>query len=243
MTNKKLLLPVVVVLLTCGLFAAPAFADISLYDWAMNIDGSMWEYSAGDSIPGDTSAFDDITGLGIINVTVSGTGTHFVGLFVDHEIDETTNTFFNETGATSGSPAAGQSWEIDEPGYSLAPDPGAGDIYWNLVDSDPTVAGSLLDNGIGTSIYANTTFPDDVSMAMGWDFDVADVPAIITFSLSDIAPLSGFYLVHHDPDSSASIYFSSTLVAIPAPGALMLGAIGAGCVGWLHRRRALKGSL
>jgi len=230
MTNKKLLLPVVVVLLTCGLFAAPAFADIGLYDWAMNIDGTMWEYSAGDSIPGDTSAFDDITGLGIINVTVSGTGTHYVGLFVDHEIDEFANGFSNETGATSGSPAAGQSWEIDEPGWFN------GDIYGNLGAGD-------LDNGIGTSIYGNTTFPDDVSMAMGWDFDVADVPAVITFNLSDTAPLSGFYLIQNDPDSSASIYFSSTLVAIPAPGALMLGAIGAGCVGWLHRRRALKSSL
>jgi hypothetical protein len=225
MTNRKMLLPVVVVLLTCGVFAAPAFADISLFDWAGNIDGTI------SSPPGmDVSAFDHITGLGIISVTVSGTGSHYVGLFVDHEIDEAINTYFNETGATSGSPAAGQSWEIDEPGFV------DGDIYGNLEAGD-------LDNGIGTSIYGNTTFPDDVSMAMGWDFDVADVPAIITFSLSDIAPLSGFYLVHHDPDSSASIYFSSTLVAIPAPGALMLGAIGAGCVGWLHRRRALKGSL
>jgi len=230
MTNKKLLLPVVVVLLTCGVFSVPAFADVTLYDWAVNIDGSMWEDSAGDSMPGNTSAFDDITGLGIITVTVSGTGNHFVGLFVDHEIDELANGFSNETGATSGSPAAGQSWEIDEPGWFN------GDIYGNLGAGD-------LDNGIGTSIYGNTTFPDDVSMAMGWDFDVADVPAVITFNLSDTAPLSGFYLIQNDPDSSASIYFSSTLVAIPAPGALMLGAIGAGCVGWLHRRRALKSSL
>jgi len=230
MTNKKLLLPVVVVLLTCGVFAAPVFADIGLFDWAVNIDGSMWENFAGDSIPGDTSAFDDITGLGIITVTVSGTGNHFVGLFVDHEIDEFANGFSNETGATSGSPAAGQSWEIDEPGWFN------GDIYGNLGAGD-------LDNGIGTSIYGNTTFPDDVSMAMGWDFVLADVPAVITFNLSDTAPLSGFYLIQNDPDSDASVYFSSSLTAIPAPGALMLGAIGAGCVGWLHRRRALKSSL
>jgi len=237
MTNKKMLLPVVVVLLTCGVFAATA-ANIGLYDWAVNIDGSTWEYTAGDSMPGDTSAFDDISGLGIIAVTVSGAGSHYVGLFVDHEIDEATNTYFNETGATSGSPAAGQSWEIDEPGYI------SGDIYGNILDS------ALLDNFTNVSIYGDTASPNDVSMAMAWDFSLtADETASIGFLLSDAAPAGGFYLVHHDPDSPASIYFSSTLrirgddVVIPAPGALMLGAIGTGCVGWLQRRRALKSSL
>ena len=225
MTNKKMFLPVVVVLLACGVFAAPAFADIGLFDWAGNIDGII------SSPPGmDLSAFDDITGLGTITVTVSGAGSHYVGLFVDHEIDEADNTYFNETGATSGSPAAGQSWEIDEPGWFN------GDIYENFV------AGAL-DNGIGTSIYGDTTFPDDVSMAMGWDFDLADLPAIITFNLSDTAPSGGFYLIHNDPDSAKSVYFSSSLTVVPVPGAFLLGVIGAGCVGWLHRRRALKGSL
>ena len=222
MTNKKLLLPVVVVLLTCGAFAAPAFADISLFDWAGNIDGTI------SSPPGmDVSAFDDITGLGIISVTVSGTGSHYVGLFVDHEIDELSNTYFNETGATSGSPAAGQSWEIDEPGFV------DGDIYGNLEARD-------LDNGIGTSIYGNTTFPDDVSMAMGWDFVLADQPALITFNL-DRAPPGGFYLEQYDPDSDVSVYFSSSLTVVPVPGAVLMGSIGIGFAGWLSKRRELKG--
>jgi hypothetical protein len=222
MTNRKMLLPVVVVLLTCGVFAAPAFADISLFDWAGNIDGTI------SSPPGmDVSAFDDITGLGIISVTVSGTGSHYVGLFVDHEIDEAINTYFNETGATSGSPAAGQSWEIDEPGFV------DGDIYGNLEAGD-------LDNGIGTSIYGNTTFPDDVSMAMGWDFVLADQPALITFNL-DTAPPGGFYLEQYDPDSDVSVYFSSSLTVVPVPGAVLMGSIGIGFAGWLSKRRELKG--
>jgi hypothetical protein len=232
MTNKKMLLPVVVVLLTCGVFAAPALASMTLYDWAVNIDGSMWEYFAGDSMPGDTSAFDDITGLGTINLTVSGAGSHYVGLFVDHEIDQAINTYYNENGDAVGSPAAGQSWEIDEPGYVF------GDIYGNLL-------GSALDASNGVPAGSE----DDVSMAMAWDFSLtADETANIGFFLSDAAPAGGFYLVHQDPDSPASIYFSSTLRirgdgVIPAPGALMLGAIGTGCVGWLQRRRALKSSL
>jgi hypothetical protein len=183
-------------------------------------------------MPGDTSAFDDITGLGTINLTVSGAGSHYVGLFVDHEIDQAINTYYNENGDAVGSPAAGQSWEIDEPGYVF------GDIYGNLL-------GSALDASNGVPAGSE----DDVSMAMAWDFSLtADETANIGFFLSDAAPAGGFYLVHQDPDSPASIYFSSTLRirgdgVIPAPGALMLGAIGTGCVGWLQRRRALKSSL
>jgi hypothetical protein len=224
MTNKKLLLPVVVVLLTCGVFAAPAFADISLCDWAFNIDGGLTVW--GDPLPGtvNASGFDFDEGLGTLTVTVSGPGAHSVGLFVDHEIDEAINTFFNENGDAVGSPAAGQSWEIDEPGYVF------GDIYDNILDG--ALDGS---NGVPAG------FEDDVSMAMGWDFVLADLPAIITFNLSDTAPIGGFYLQQYDPDSDVSVYFSSSLTVVPVPGAVLMGSIGIGFAGWLSKRRELKG--
>jgi hypothetical protein len=41
------------------------------------------------------------TGLGSIAVTVQGGGAHFVGVFVDHEIDEAVNGFANEYGIAS----------------------------------------------------------------------------------------------------------------------------------------------
>lgn len=70
-----------------------------------------------------------------------------------------------------------------------------------------------------------------------WIFTVdAGFPAIVEFNLSNVAPLSGFYLEHNDPDSAASVYFSSELEIVPVPSAVVLGAIGIGLAGWIKRR-------
>ena len=69
----------------------------------------------------DVSGYDDDTGLGDIIITFApGVADHyFVGGFFDLEIyeDADDDNYYNETGSTSGTPAAGQSWEIDEPGF------------------------------------------------------------------------------------------------------------------------------
>jgi len=249
--KKKFLLFTLFMLLACGVYTAPAYADISLFDWTVNIDGVVSEISLGDPIPSgmDIGLFDDLTGLGTIEVTVSGPGDHFVGLFVDHELSEATNTFFNETGSASGALAAGQTWEIDEPGFDVD-DPGdpdddylgnPGDIYWNLLDSYDLDVVSFLDNGIGEDYWDPSnprTFPNDVSMAIGWEFTVdAGFPVIVGFELSDTVVPGGFYLTQYDPDSDEHVYFSSDLTVVPVPGAVLLGAIGLSFTGWRLRRR------
>ena len=213
------------VLATASLSAQAAL--IGLFDYGFNIDGTVSLPTLGDPVPAavDISAFDDITGLGSIRITLSGAGAHSVDAFFDHEIDEAINTFFNESGAVSGVAAAGQSWEIDEPGWVT------GDIFENF-------EASALDNGIGTSIYGDTVFPEDVSMALGWDFTLAvDQTALIDLVISETAPLGGLYLTHTDPDSQASIYLSSSLdirgggQQIPAPATLLLRAVGLAALG------------
>jgi hypothetical protein len=198
-------------------------ADIDLFDWGVNIDGAVSVPSQGDPIPSavDIAGFDSFTGLGSIGVTMAGAGAHSFDAFFDHEIDEAINSFFNETGAATGTAVAGQSWEIDEPDISV------GDIFLNFEDS-------TLDNGIGTSIFGNTVFPGDVSMAMGWDFSLAaGETAFIELVLSEIAPTSGFFLSHSDPASNATIHLSSTLavtpMSVPAPAVLWL--FGSGLLG------------
>ncbi len=200
--------------------------DISLFDWGISLDGTSYcDLAPCDfdgTLPGDlpasvdASLFDFDTGLGEIAVSMSGTGSHQVSLFLDVEIDEPTNTFFNEFGATAGVPASGQTWEIDEPGYVF------GDIHGNWLDDNLEGV-----NGVPAA------FPDDVSIAIAWDFLLSPgMTASVSFFVSETAPSTGFYLIHTDPDSASSIYFSSFLMTagtpdVPEPltAPLLIGAL------------------
>ncbi|KQC04346.1 MAG: hypothetical protein APR53_10930 [Methanoculleus sp. SDB] len=187
--------------LLLALVPGAAAVDVTMYEWDLNVDGVL--YSAGGSgYPAgvDLTGFDPSTGLGVIAVRVNKPGTHTVLGFFDAEIDEVINTYFNEFGDTHGSPAPGQVWEIDEPGY----------VYGNIHDN---FIGMTLDNTNGVP----ASFPDDVSMATGWhQFTLGDgQAATILFSLSMTPPSSGFYLLHTDPESSATIYLQSSLAIEP----------------------------
>lgn len=210
-----------------GSFLAPgAFADVALFEYLINRDGAL-----GTTLPGG-STFDTATGLGALTLTYNTAGPHYGGLFVDHELSEALNTFFNETGATGvGAPPAGLSYEIDEPDFV------SGNIYANF-------AANTLDNGVGTP---NTVFPDDVAMALMWNFVLAaGETASIEFILSE-NPLAGFYLVHTDPDSDEAVYFGSSLTIrgtpnptggeVPEPGSVAVGVALAALAGRFLARR------
>ncbi|TAA42614.1 hypothetical protein [Corallincola spongiicola] len=206
--------PSFLVIAVVGLIAtSPSMASvIDLYEWAVYVDGDLSQGSDPNEInaEGELGSND----LGTLRFTVEGAGQHAFILFLDYEIDESSNSFINEYGTKVGHTEIGQSWEIDEPGYIF------GDIYQHVIDGE-------LDNTNNVPERA----PEDVSFALGWDFLLEEGEVgYIDMNISDILPDMSFYLQHSDNQSDSSIYFSSVLSIeqVPAPYTWLL-LLGGSC--------------
>jgi hypothetical protein len=140
-------------------------------------------------------------------------GVQFIA-FLDAEIDEPINTFFNEFGTFIGIASDGvgpgpDSWEIDEVDPAFG-----GDILANLV------AGTLDNmNGLDGSGPLG-----DVALALG--FEIGDLlpgqrfQITLQMDIDDSGNLS-----HTDPDSDITFFFNGTTSA-PEMGTLWLVAAG-----------------
>jgi hypothetical protein len=197
-----------------------AGATPHLVEWGFNDNGLVYvanevTHSWDQHLPDRFSitGFDWDAGLGTIVITYSTAGEYNFVSYLDHEVVQGQNTYFNEYGQVIGSPQAGQFWEIDEPGLEF------GDIYNHLLSGE-------LDNTNGVPAGRE----DDVSLAMGWEFSLpVNTVAVITLTLSEEIPDTSFYLAHHDPEGSH--YFSSTLsvtsrVPVPEPCSMLLFCVG-----------------
>lgn len=174
------------------------------------------DYSFSSTLSGDGT--DIVLSYELTNNTGADISDLFFASFLDAEIDESINTFFNEVATTSGVLAAGQNFEADEPGFLF------GDIVTNLKDG-------ALD---GTNAFPPS---DDVSMAISFDVALlaAGETALFEYLVSEDGDSIGtFFMTQSDTDPgsdtlitfSAQAFGSSPGPPIPEPSAGALFAIG-----------------
>jgi hypothetical protein len=223
-----------------------------IQDVALNNNGAYAD-GVDITIAPFSSTINPTTGLGAITFTGNpgAPGSYFAVVGIDYEVVDA--VWWNEYGGASGTPAAGQSWQIDA---NIA-DGNFTPTLWsniqaNTLDNTNHVPGTT-DNAT-LSCGANTpgqpvdpTCNTDVAFAMGFAYTLgANQEAVITFNITDSAPTSGFYLSQTHPvdifDQTAQTIYLAASVSIqgigpsPEPASLLLVG-SAALIGFVVSRR------
>jgi hypothetical protein len=236
--NKRVAM-VMLMLLACS----AAFADVINGGTSVNVNGTVYaDYFGGGStplsaIPGmNTAGWNASTGLGTLTYTDTGAATRSFDFFVNLDLG---SAFWNEFGVANGTLNSGESFQIDVPDFDCDANR-CGNIIANTsggsLDNLNHVPGQLdnynfdcgADGGGSVSAQCN----NDVSLALGLRYNVPlGTQAVLTFTLSNTAPSSGFYLSQTKPqdgeNDAETVYFSENLAiqplqAVPEPSSLAL---------------------
>lgn len=105
--------------------------------------------------------------------------------------------------------------------------------------SDP--GNSAADSIIGTVAFSNQAYTwITIDITHDWTNDIADdyVTLMLTGS-SSVFPAFGAVGLQTNIDQKIFADPELKIITIPAPGAILLGSLGVGIIGWMRRRRTL----
>ena len=207
-------------------FATAAFSS-SLQDWEFNVNGTSYLASNGATtaqVPDlNLSGFNITTGQGTVQFVFNpgSAGTYYIAAWFFNAVS---TPFYNEYGAQNGSPAAGQTWQIDIPDYD------SDAVHTGTIVAN-TAAGTLdntnhipgTTNDYTGSCSAGASCNDATSMAMGFKFTLtSSQEEVINLLLSPTNP-GGFYLEQVHPvdganNSATDLFFSGVATTQPNSG-------------------------
>ena len=101
----------------------------------------------------------------------------------------------------------------------------------------PVVTSVTFDSGYWDSLGSGIINVYDPGMGLLASLSNANT-GVFTFAISGLGPI-GYVYFNSIADPAGGDIDNLAFNAIPAPGALLLGALGAGLVGWMRRRRAM----
>jgi hypothetical protein len=214
-------------------------AQVSLADWCVNVNGDTSTAcngagSGGTTIDGSSVSLANLdltlepssNTLGSVTVTLNNAPNQYVSFYSDYDVAYGLYGSFDDSISVQGALPGGVSYSAKDPSSSGASLPTGFTLFDQFSNNN-------LDN---TNSVGVPSGPPGECCDAAWAMALSGIngSGTVTFTVSDTAPGSGFYLQQTNTDTQGSIYLSvsSAIVSgpsgVPEPStfALGLGAIG-----------------